>query len=649
MKFKKSLALLALSQLPIFSATFNVSTTLELRQALEKVALMDENSTIILNENIYSTNDDNIGTFTYKSEKNDKVLTIECKSENKNKCILDGNNKNRVLYFGGNIEVVLKNLTIRNGNVTAKYGGGVFKDGYGKLSAINVDFINNYLNGTDNEARGGAIYASSVYIDGCNFENNTAYKDNGGSGGAIYANYGIIKNSIFKNNVSKGIYAGSGFGGAIYVRGYPIVIVNNKFYNNIAKCNFNLYNRYSKCGTGGAIYTDINNNYGQTSITNSLIANNFFIDNESKNPGSAVVANYVPLINNTIINNKGGESIVAKETKLVNNLFLNNSKDLLVEDDYDNNIYLYNNIIDMSKINGIENIYKLNNIQSSQEVLLNNELYTLKSNSLGIDSGLNPTDETFINLFDKDTYKTILEYLKTDYFGNERIIDGKIDIGASEYDPKNAINENAPKLSIVLSGDQKVYYPITINFNIETPNTISELYIDKGNGYESVATTLRSFTVTYNSAGEHTVKVKAVDDQGNVAEVAKSINVYNLTTQEAIEYGKKLCQEDPASCGIETSSTATEVKDMIFETPKDQIRNVLTLQSTYNVAGYFIHYSDPNSKNPAFDWIFITPSMAAFKLQGMKSDGSFSWSENLADQFSGIKLSNDGKFITFEK
>jgi len=41
--------------------------------------------------------------------------------------------------------------------------------------------------------------------------------------------------------------------------------------------------------------------------------------------------------------------------------------------------------------------------------------------------------------------------------------------------------------------------------------------------------------------------------------------------------------------------------------------------------------------------------MATYKLQGMKSDGSFSWSENLADQFSGIKLSNDGKFITFEK
>jgi len=214
---------------------------------------------------------------------------------------------------------------------------------------------------------------------------------------------------------------------------------------------------------------------------------------------------------------------------------------------------LYYNYIDYGNIS--ENNYvviKKSNLLPTivGDITFEDDNITLSANAPVIDNGLNPTDDIFKSAFeDEEIYAKVVEYLKRDYFGNERIVNGKIDIGASEYGA-TAVSEEEPNINIEFIGDQKVYYPITVNFTIETPNTISELYIDKGNGYESIATTLRTLTLTFDTAGEYTIKVKVVDENGNVGEFTKSITIYDLTTQEAIEYGKLLCQKDPQSCGI---------------------------------------------------------------------------------------------------
>ena len=61
------------------------------------------------------------------------------------------------------------------------------------------------------------------------------------------------------------------------------------------------------------------------------------------------------------------------------------------------------------------------------------------------------------------------------------------------------------------------------------------------------------------------------------------------------------------------------------------------------INGHFIHYAEGS-----FDWIYVVASgKGVYKLNGLKEDGKFDWSSNLADKFGSVSLANDSKFVTF--
>jgi len=99
MKLLRWLLFLALSQLPIFAATFNVSNTLEFRQALENAALNGENDTIILEPGIYSTLSDGLGTFTFNDTEEYNLTIQGADGYSINDIVLDGENTHQVMNF----------------------------------------------------------------------------------------------------------------------------------------------------------------------------------------------------------------------------------------------------------------------------------------------------------------------------------------------------------------------------------------------------------------------------------------------------------------------------------------------------------------------------------------------------------------------
>ncbi|BCD62481.1 hypothetical protein NitYY0826_C1357 [Nitratiruptor sp. YY08-26] len=514
------------------------------------------------------------------------------------------NNKGNGFSSSGTIEV--------NNSIISNNGGDGFSASSAKI--INSTISNNKGNG----------FSSSGTIE----VNNSIISNNGRYG--FISDYGSIyvTNSTISSNRGSGFYSSSYHHSAMVINSKISKNGNNGFtsHSSVTVINsFILNNRY----------------YGFFSSSNSIIINNNFINNPIHSGG--LIANNIFFINQI------------KDNSAINYFFSNSEFSWDSNEMQNKCIYsiadskLYNNYINYEKIDehGFD-ITKESNLLPSivGDIRLEDDNITLQSDSPAIDAGLNPDDELFKRYFDNaQEYAKILKYLKTDYFGNPRIVNGRIDIGASEYGNPPA-HRNKPKITIEISSKPKIYHPVIIHLNIESPNEITELYIDKGNGYESIDPTIRSFTITFDTPGDHPIKIKAIDDQGNVAQVLKIITIENLSVQEAIEFGKHICQKDPTSCGISISSGA---KEMIFTTPKEHIKNILVKKSNYNITGYFIHYNDPISANPLFDWIYISSTLRTVKkLQGMKSDGSFSWSENLANLFSSIILSKDGRNITFK-
>ena len=561
MNLKKSLAFLVLLQVSLFSATFNVNTALELHQALEDTALNGENDTIILQPGTYSTDSNGLGTFMFNDTEEYNLTIKGADGYGMNDIVLDGNTTYQVMNFTNSKSFTLKieNLSIFNGK-SGSNGGGLYttgdiivkdcnisnnsaSNGGGGFDASDTTITNSTIS-NNSASNSGGFYANNTTITNSTISNNSASTD----GGGFYASDTTITNSTISNN------SAGNYGGGFYA-------INTTVTNSTISSNFAKHN-------GGGFYAN------NTTVTNSTISHN----SANLNGGGFYTDYNIIVINSTISNNSagygygGGGFYTDYNSIVINSNFINNNKNLVAYGVFINNIFindgitfdgnskLYHNYIDYSKLSENNHIIvKKSNLLPTDvgDINFADDNITLQSTSPAIDAGLNPTTTLFGNALSEDDYKKVLEYLKTDYFGNERIVNGKIDIGASEYGA-TAFNKNKPKITIKLSGNQKIYSTITVNIDINSSNSISELDIDKGDGYKPVATTLKSFTVTYDLAGEHNIKIKVVDVQGNIAELTKSITIYDLTTQEAIEYGKKLCQKDPVSCGIAENSTTTQ-------------------------------------------------------------------------------------------
>ncbi len=661
-----------------FGATFNVNSASQLRQALADAATNGENDTIVLEPGVYRVTDDGIGTFSYQSSE-EYNLTIMGNSDYARKTIiLDGANKYQILNIQNQkpFTLHLKHLTIVNAK-TYGLGGGVHTNG--DIFIEDCDISSN----TANSAAG--FYTSSfALIKDSIIANNKAegYLGGGGVAGGFAAAKAKIINSIFSNNIAK-FGNGGGFvvssanildsffsfnsahqnGGGFFAN--EAQVIRSKFSHNDAFAGAGYYANSSTfikdtnfsdnkaLKFGGALFTS------QATVVTSRF------ESDSAQMGGGIFAQEAKVVSSAFLQNRadnnlsaGGGIAVTKDFLSINNTFVDSS--ITAHGSFVNNIFvdseillngkakLLSNYIDENKIvsNGYE-IAKSDNLDPIMvgDIQLSTDNITLLSNSPAIDAGVNPDSETFKSIFNNQSeYQDVLNLLQKDILGYKRVINGSIDLGAMEFGG-SAIANGAPEIFIHLHEPLKTYIPNIIRFSIEAPHGVKELYISNGFKYLKLDTMQREFRVVYDKPGEYVFGIKVVDKQDYIMESFRKFSVVDPNPQEAIEYGKKLCQEDPASCGIDTSTQP----EIVVITPKEQVVNVLAQQATFPVAGYFIHYNDPNSLNPLFDWVFVTPNTHVYKLQGLKSNGQFSWSEDLSSAFSSVTVSSDGKTVTFSK
>lgn len=510
-----------------------------------------------------------MGTFKF-SDSEAFDLTLQAKSGlTRNDVILDGDSTDQVLNYNNakDSTLFIRNIVISNGNSSSN-GGGIyvndkidvdkvtFKDnsidsfGYGAgfyasraLVVKNSIFFNNRAN--DNSGKGGGFYtySSTVIVEKCTFESNFAGED----GGGFHAhNSAEVSNTVFKNNKSR-------LGGGLFSLHF-VAIKDSDFIENSASLGGGIYTKKITVSNSDFIKNTASKGGGFKSEGTTTLINNIF-DANIANEGSAYLSSfsYPLVINNLIKNHSESDEIVYGKGTFVNNIFLNNKTDINLISD----AKFFNNYIDYLKIENLSNysVEKKNNIQPSEGTInFSSDLEHLESDAIVINKGLNPTSSSFKNLFSTTDYEIILNLLATDKDDKGRISGGTIDMGPYEVTA-------APEI-IINSKTIKVLQSITLIFTstLSEGAKIDQLYIDNGNGtlVTQSNTTLTSFNVEFDTSGSKTVRVKVVDSNGLETTQSLTLNVLDMTMNEAIEYGKQLCKNSPSSCGIEGKNPLTQ-------------------------------------------------------------------------------------------
>ncbi|WP_409201030.1 right-handed parallel beta-helix repeat-containing protein [Methanobrevibacter sp. DSM 116169] len=243
-----------------------------------------------------------------------------------NLCI-EGNNKfdKNTASQGGAIAsntlttIILGNNSFYN-NFATNYGGAVYL-----LSSSSTQMDYNTISGNNkfinNTAKyGGAVYSNIIalkILDNNTFENNSAYH-----GGAIYYPFNNLElqgSNSFINNIAISTDDSLSYGGAIFLRGNDINIVNdgdkyNSFINNSADDGGAIYLTNSKnFNSIKSVFEDnlAYNSGGALSIENSeniYFEGNNIINNTAISLGGAIYtinSNKLDFKNNTINYNKG--------------------------------------------------------------------------------------------------------------------------------------------------------------------------------------------------------------------------------------------------------------------------------------------------------------------------------------------------------
>ena len=202
----------------LFSATFNVDSTSQLRQALEDAALNGENDTIILAPGRYKVMDDEVGTFTFNDNEEYNLTIIGAVGYSRDEIILDGEGKRQVLNLQNSkpFTVILKHLTIMNGK--ARYGGGIYTSGDIIVEDCNIS--KNSVGG-DYDSGGGIYSESNIVVKNSIISHNSA----GYKGGGFYTDRdAVVTNSTLSYNSAE---YGGGFSSN------NAVVTNSRFSNNV--------------------------------------------------------------------------------------------------------------------------------------------------------------------------------------------------------------------------------------------------------------------------------------------------------------------------------------------------------------------------------------------------------------------------------
>lgn len=258
-----------------FAATFNVSTTVQLRKALEDAAANNENDTIILEAGTYKTSADSKGTFIFSDYRPQNLVLKAKDGLTSDDVVLDGSGQSQVLSFynSGN---TLERLSVINGfngvytsknsklniikcNISNNDGRGIYGDDGSVLTVSDStvqDNVDAGIYGGNAEGAGRMVVINST-VSGNGYE---GIVNKGSAPGPV-----IVINSIITGHTEKGIYGWNG-SGALYVLNSVIsgnvdgiwgkgVFVNIIFQNN----------------SGRDIYLLSNSSYFESRVYNDYI------------------------------------------------------------------------------------------------------------------------------------------------------------------------------------------------------------------------------------------------------------------------------------------------------------------------------------------------------------------------------------------
>ncbi len=254
------LLFMSLSCVSANNDTADMATFSDLQNQIDNVGV---GQSISLTENYFSDN-------STQEIKINKSIAIEGNGH-----YLDALGESRILNFTSAHDIVLRNITFKNG-FSSENGGAVYLTKSTNISFIDCTFINN------SAKCGGAAFSdfSNVQFVNCSFINNAAQV-----AGAVFVEYSVnnFKDSLFINNnafnasgaifsqyavnsidgcgfINNSVNAKTPYGGAIAFYNYEHNISNSKFINNSINGEY---------GYGSSIF-----NYGILNVNNTLIKDN---------------------------------------------------------------------------------------------------------------------------------------------------------------------------------------------------------------------------------------------------------------------------------------------------------------------------------------------------------------------------------------
>ncbi|PCJ95295.1 MAG: hypothetical protein COA50_08770 [Flavobacteriaceae bacterium] len=294
----------------------------------------------------------------------------------------------KVLSIGSSQTVVIKDLTIRHGNLSGYVRGAGVSMGYsGNLTMTNCIIEKNYIYVPISDTRyfgGGGISVwslstGSLTLDKCQVQNNSSTGISGGAGGGIHISMGDtnsgevnITNSTFSNNTAY-------YGAAISGRSPRIKITNTTISGNTGGTAVNL-------GSGSTNYREYAYLTNVTIAYNSLGTSGYGIA-ASMTGGASYPPNGVILKNTIIVQNKTTGNIQRDYTGA--SLTTNNGYNLV---EVQNGSTFTNGV--NGCIVGVQSNLNLSSILADNSTLNGTQTLALAAGSVAIDAGNNTANGT---------------------------------------------------------------------------------------------------------------------------------------------------------------------------------------------------------------------------------------------------------------